>query len=287
MAVKDNSRFEDRFHDLFERLFQEIDQEAIEQEVRNLEANNPAQSREWLARLLIRKGSMSAALIGAGAGLPGGALGILAMAPDIFNLVRQQSRLVLSIAFLYGQPPGTKERFREVLATIAVSTGASAGRQGVRYLVQKGLEGKAARSILARIAARFTTRKLPSLAPILGGAAGAGINYLTVQATGKIAIDYYSKRASEPSEQLDTAKSATASTPETLTSDAKRAAKNPKQKTSTKRVAASSKESLVRTATATTGVRKKRGAKQTPSKSTASRKSTVTKRVKTSPEESH
>lgn len=35
-------------------------------------------------------------------------------------------------------------------------------------------------------------RRLPTLAPIVGSVAGAGLNYMAVQATGKIAIEYYS-----------------------------------------------------------------------------------------------
>lgn len=181
-----------RFYKLIESLFRELDQKSIMAEVEALQKKKPKSSREQLAKELIGRAAKRTALVGATAGIPGGSFGLLAAAPDIFNLVRSQSRLVLSIAFLYDQKPGLEERFREVLAVLALSTGASATRQGVRYLITKGLTGKTAEAIMKRVAGRFMARRLPTLAPIVGSVAGAGLNYMAVQATGKIAIEYYS-----------------------------------------------------------------------------------------------
>ena len=182
----------DSFYRLLELLFRELDQDAIKEEVTRLTRSRPDASPAELARVLTKKAALSAAAVGAGAGAAGGPLGLLAMAPDIFNLVRTQSRLILSIAFLYGQKPHLQERFREVLATLAVSTGASASRQGVRFLMRRTLEEKAARKIVQKIAGRFLARKLPAMVPLVGGAAGATLNYLAVKATAKAAIAYYS-----------------------------------------------------------------------------------------------
>ncbi|MDX1582647.1 MAG: hypothetical protein R3338_03525, partial [Thermoanaerobaculia bacterium] len=104
---------------------------------------------------------------------------------------------VLSIAFLYEQKPGLDERFREVLAVLALSTGASATRQGVRYLVTKGLTGKTAEAVMKKVAGRFMARKLPAIAPVVGSIAGAGLNYMAVRATGRIAIEYYAEALEE------------------------------------------------------------------------------------------
>lgn len=142
---------------------------------------------------------MRVASVGAAAGIPGGPLAVLAMAPDIFNLVLQQSRLVLSIAFLYDRKPHLKRRFKEVLATLAVGTGASAGRIGVRVLISKGLERAVAAKLARRIFGSFLVKRVPRVVPIVGTIAGASINYMSVRAVGKAAVAYYS--GSEPDEE--------------------------------------------------------------------------------------
>ncbi len=185
---------EGRFYALIEKLFKEIDQEAIRADVVALQKAKPNLSREQIASRMTKKAAVRAASVGAAAGVPGGALGVLAMAPDIFNLVLQQSRLVLSIAFLYGQKPHLKDRFREVLATLAVATGASAGRQGMRLLIAKGLDKAAAAQVARKIFGRFLARRIPSIAPVLGTVAGGTINYLSMRAVGRTAVAFYSEK---------------------------------------------------------------------------------------------
>ena len=184
-----------RFYALLERLFKEIDQESIQAEVEALKKAKPEMTREQLADHLTKKAAVRVASIGAAAGLPGGPLAVLAMAPDIFALVLQQSRLILSIAFLYDQQPNLKERFKEVLATLAVATGASAGRMGVRVLLESGLKGVAGKKLARKIFGRFLTRRLPKLAPIVGTVAGASLNYFSVRSVGKAAVAYYKEKA--------------------------------------------------------------------------------------------
>jgi hypothetical protein len=191
--TKTPSRRDDssRFYDLLEKLFKEIDQESIQAEIIALRKAKPQLSRRELAGHLTRKAAIRVASVGAAAGIPGGPLGVLAMAPDIFNLVLQQSRLVLSIAFLYDRKPRVKERFREVLVTLGVATGASAGRQGARFLIARGLERAAAGKLARKIFGRALVKRLPMVAPILGTVAGGTINYLSMRAVGKAAVNYY------------------------------------------------------------------------------------------------
>jgi hypothetical protein len=184
-----------RFYDLLQRLFKEIDQESIQAEVAALKKAKPEMSREQLADHLTKKAAVRVASVGAAAGIPGGPLAVLAMAPDIFNLVLQQSRLILSIAFLYDRKANLKQRFNEVLATLAVATGASAGRMGVRVLLAKGLEKSVAKKFARKIFGRFLARRLPTVAPLVGTVAGASINYLSMRAVGKAAVAFY--RSSE------------------------------------------------------------------------------------------
>lgn len=181
-----------RFYELMQKLFKEIDQESIRAEVVALRKAKPEMSREQLAEHLTKKASVRVASVGAAAGIPGGALGVLAMAPDIFNLVLQQSRLILSIAFLYDRQPNLQQRFKEVLATLAVSTGASAGSHGARMLIVKGLERAAAGKLAKKIFGRALVRKLPAAAPILGTVAGGAINYFSMRGVGRAAVALYS-----------------------------------------------------------------------------------------------
>src|SRR5688500_1144642 len=186
-----------RFYQLLERLFKEIDQESIEAEVKALRKAKPEMSREQLADHLTKKASVRVASVGAAAGIPGGPLAVLAMAPDIFNLVMQQSRLILSIAFLYDRKANLKQRFNEVLATLAVGTGASAGRLGVRVLLAKGLEKTVAKKMAKKIFGRFLARRLPTVAPLVGTGAGASINYFSMRAVGKAAVAFYRDKEGE------------------------------------------------------------------------------------------
>lgn len=190
---------EGRFYDLIEKLFKEIDQDSIRAEVTALRNAKPDLSREKIADQMTKKAAVRVASVGAAAGVAGGPLGVLAMAPDIFNLVLQQSRLILSIAFLYDRKPHVKERFREVLATLAVATGSSAGRQGARLLISKGLERAAASKVARKIFGRFLVRRIPAVAPLLGTVAGGTINYLSMRAVGRTAVAYYSGKDPEGS----------------------------------------------------------------------------------------
>jgi uncharacterized membrane protein YcjF (UPF0283 family) len=187
MASKKKPELSERFYDLMERLFKEIDQEQITRDVNALKAKHRGASNRELAKILTRR-------VGAAVAIPTGPFALLAMAPDIFNLVRAQSRLVLSIAFVYGMKPNLKERFREVLATLAVATGASAARRGVAWYVVHRYEKQAANYFVRKIAAKFSARAVPRMVPIVSSLVGGAINYGSVAAVGKAATEYYEKR---------------------------------------------------------------------------------------------
>jgi hypothetical protein len=192
--MTDKPEEDGRFYNLLEKLFKEIDQDSIKAEVEALRKAKPEMSREQLAQHLTKKAAVRVASVGAAAGVPGGALAVLAMAPDIFNLVLQQSRLILSIAFLYDEQPHLRQRFKEVLATLAVAMGVSAGRAGARALLASGLEKAVAKKIARKIFGRFLARRLPTIAPIVGTVAGASINYLAMRAVGKAAVAFYGEK---------------------------------------------------------------------------------------------
>lgn len=222
---------EGRFYELIEKLFKEIDQDSIQAEVTALRKAKPDLSREKIADQMTKKAAVRVASVGAAAGVVGGPLGVLAMAPDIFNLVLQQSRLILSIAFLYDRKPHVRERFREVLATLAVATGASAGRQGARLVIAKGLEKAAASKLAKKIFGRFLVRRIPAVAPVLGTVAGGTINYLSMRAVGRTAVAFYSGTGPEvskpkaPRRKRPAAKRVTASGKRATTKSPRSAAK--------------------------------------------------------------
>jgi hypothetical protein len=200
-GVTSSEKFADRFYSMLETLFEEIDQESIRQEITDLRAAHPRESRKRLARRLSRKASMRVATIGAASGAAGGAFAILAMGPEIFALVREQSRLILAIAFLYGQEPRLPERFREVLAVLAVSTGATAAREGASYLLARGFQEEFPKKLARKIAGKFVARRLPKIAPVIGGFVGAGINALAVMGVEKAAVEYYSHAVKKENDQ--------------------------------------------------------------------------------------
>ncbi|MFA6957584.1 MAG: EcsC family protein [Thermoanaerobaculia bacterium] len=176
-----------------DRLIREIDQDEIVSNVAQLREKHPGETREELARRLLIKGAVKTATVGTAAGAFGGPMALLAMGPDIFTLVREQSRLVLSIAVLYGQKPKVDERLREVLAVLAVATGTTLARAGVRKLVTRGLETELAETIVKKIAGRAIARRLPRIIPIIGGLVGGAVNIGAMVAVERAALEYYSE----------------------------------------------------------------------------------------------
>lgn len=178
-------------HTGLDRLLREIDQDEIVATVSALQEKHPGETREEIARRLLIKGAMKTATVGTAAGAVGGPMALLAMGPDIFTLVREQSRLVLSIAVLYGQKPKVEERLREVLAVLAVATGTTLARAGVRKLVTRGLEAEIVETLVKKIAGRAVARRLPRIIPVIGGIVGGAVNVGAMVAVERAAIEYY------------------------------------------------------------------------------------------------
>jgi hypothetical protein len=187
------AKLTERFYELLQKLVSEIDRDDVAREVAKLKSEKPAATREELAALLTRRAALKASTTGAAAGAAGGLIAIVAMAPDVMNLVRQQSRLVLAISMIYDREPSAGERAKEVLGTLALSTGAYAARRGLREMVRRGLEKEVAEKVAKKLLGRFIARRLPSLAPIAGTIVGGGVNYLSVRAVGKAAVALYSR----------------------------------------------------------------------------------------------
>jgi hypothetical protein len=188
---------ERKFDSIFEKLMKELDHDRIRREVEAIQAEHPEEAREKIAARLARKSAIRTATVGATAGALGGPMALLAMAPDIFTLVREQSRLTLSIAFLYGQTPDLDERSREVLAVLAIATGTTVARSGARTIITKGLESRLAERVFRKIAGDFVIKRLPRIIPFIGGIVGGTVNVLAIAAVERAAVDYYSGLAEE------------------------------------------------------------------------------------------
>lgn len=201
--MQNRQQFARKFFSYLEHLFEDMDRRKIAIEVKTLCARHPEATREQLAEILTNRMARKAASVGAAAGTIPGPAGVLAIAPDIFNLVRQQSRLVLSIAILYDQDPELPERFREVLATLAVSVGVTVGRQGIRRLAVAGLEHQLAEKMARKIAGRYFARKIPAVVPIVGSLIGGTINYLAVRTVGRVAVQHYRQHAALAQERAE------------------------------------------------------------------------------------
>ncbi|HXI14708.1 MAG TPA: EcsC family protein [Thermoanaerobaculia bacterium] len=189
-------------YDILQRLFQELDQDAIRRDVDQLRESRPLDTPAELVRIITKKTALKTAAVGAASSAATGPLAFLTMAPDIFNLVRQQSRLILSIAFIYGQKPNLPQRFKEVLAVLALSTGASFARRGVTVLLERGFEEKIARKLAVKIAGSLIGKRLPKVIPVVGGLVGGTLNYMAVRAVSKVAEEFYQSRDESEAEGL-------------------------------------------------------------------------------------
>lgn len=175
------------------KLVEDIDLGDVQREVEELRDRYPDASKDDLAAKLTRRAAMKAAGTGAVAGAAGGAFALLALAPDIWNLLRQQSRLVLAIGLVWGVTPAPAERAREVLATLAASTGTALARRGAARLAEKAVAEAAARAMFGRL----VVRRAAALAPIAGSAVAGAANWAAVSAVGKAAAAHYRSRVAE------------------------------------------------------------------------------------------
>ena len=179
------------FWNVLVKLVEDIDVESVRRDVELLRKNNPQATNDQLAEMMTSAAARKAAASGAVAGAAGGLLALAALAPDVWNLVRQQSRLVLSISLLWGHPPDPSERAREVLATIAAATGTAVARRGARQLAEKAVAEAATRAIFGRLLAR----RAAVIAPVAGAAVAGGANWMSVRAVGRAANAHFRRQS--------------------------------------------------------------------------------------------
>jgi hypothetical protein len=164
------------FLDLVKKASSDIDIEKIRADVHEFSRRHPELTPRDKARRLVELTARKAAGIGALASLPPGWGTVVAMAPELAGLILLQSRLIVGLHILYEHEPDPEERALEVLAGLASGYGLHIGRR---------LTVRAAEEVAVRLLARYAGRKILTIAPLVGAAAGALLNYFAVQAVGK------------------------------------------------------------------------------------------------------
>lgn len=192
-----NEQRDPRLWAALSRLVEDIDIESVEKEVAELRIKHPDADETRLSELLTRRSATKAAGTGAVAGAAGGLLALVALAPDVWNLVRQQSRLVLGISIIWGDRPSPEDRAKEVLATLASATGTALARRTVARVSEKAVAEAIARGVLGKL----LSRRAAALAPLVGSAVAGSANWMAVTAVGRAANAHYRNRRERQSEE--------------------------------------------------------------------------------------
>ncbi|MHC9542340.1 MAG: EcsC family protein [Vulcanimicrobiota bacterium] len=176
---------------LCDKLFEDIDKERVRRSVSLLREEHPDFTRQALCRLVIEREATFCGIVGGFTGaLPWPWL-ILGVAPDMITLLVKQSQMILSIAYIYGCDPDSRERILEILGCLGASAGAVAGTYGIRKLVERSAAKAVTDMLLKRILRSMVTRISPRIVPIIGATAGIAFNQASVWSVGKIAMEYY------------------------------------------------------------------------------------------------
>lgn len=186
---------------LVSAIVSDLDKDQILREVEALRAKHPRMSDARLCETLISEASNAMSVAAVASGLAwavpvvGIATGSMATAAELVAMIVYQSRLVVSVAAVYGVDIRSKERSRDVVVCIASSTAGTAVQLGVRAAARALAERIA--SMLARRTATAVVKSIPiagTVAGLAGGAAGAVFNRWAVKAVGRYAVRFYGRK---------------------------------------------------------------------------------------------
>ena len=154
-----------------------IDTARLEQRYGELRAAHPRESQADLLRRIIRREAVRTGVIGAITGFGGFFTLIIALPIDMLTSTRIQAELVNFIAASYGRPPGSPTEV-----------------QFQRYLVMAGGARltRFADRLLLDFALRFVSKTLAKFIPFIGAFLSFGVNYFFTQASGNLALEWYS-----------------------------------------------------------------------------------------------
>ncbi len=213
----DFDRLPPRLHELLNALAGAIRtrEPAIRARVEALWLANPSFTQEELARKLIRDTRVRVAATGAASGAAaiapglGTLLALGAATSQALYALEQETELVMAIAIIYGHElSDSDERVLEALVVVGIAGGSVKLRENLLVVggekitvaafraFPKDWLGRAGGHVLGRILARVAgSRALSTLgrvAPLaIGMVVGAGFDWITVSALGKVAMRYY------------------------------------------------------------------------------------------------
>ena len=153
------------------------DSAKLQRQLDQLRAENPRLNTDALMRKLINSQSLKCGLVGAIAALGGFVTLPIALPIDILLSMRIQATMVQFIAAAYDQTD-------------------TAGRQ-VKLQTQMVMAGsvevtETATGLIMRFVLRLLGESLSLLIPVIGTLVGFGVNYTIAQATGHMALRFYS-----------------------------------------------------------------------------------------------
>lgn len=163
-------------------------------------SENPTQEAEEL----IRKACISTSLISGGLSIPGGLLGVATILPDLANIWRMQSQLVVDIAAIHGKLALVRQEdliwclFRHAAAQVARDFIIRTGQQ----MMLAQLSSKAMQTLLRKLSLK-TAEKMGSriffrALPILGMGGAAAYAWLDTRDVGKTALELFQQRRALP-----------------------------------------------------------------------------------------
>jgi len=120
---------------IVKELIETLDKYAIKKRVEHLQYSNPKLSRAELCEIIIRDEALFCGIVGAGAYLIPGPLSWMMSAPDIINLLAKQSKVILSVAYVFGHDPSSQERIIEILACLGFTSGIVAGNEQMKQMI--------------------------------------------------------------------------------------------------------------------------------------------------------
>jgi uncharacterized protein (DUF697 family) len=165
------------------RWFQRLttpDVTELQQRFARMQAANPQVPVEVLVQQIIRQQALRSGIVGAVTGIGGFVTLPIALPIDLILSMSLQAAMIRFIATLYGH--GNPDSQEAKLQTYLVMSGGTEV-SGVSF------------RLIMRLVVRMLGESLAHLVPIFGAVVGFGINYAMAQATGKIAMRWYSGAA--------------------------------------------------------------------------------------------
>ncbi len=157
----------------------------INRRFRALQAANPRDSTEMLVQKIVNQQSLRAAIVGAITGIGGFITLPITLPIDLLLSLRIQATMVQFIATLYGHGNPDSEELK--LQTYLVMSGGTEVTE-------------ASFDVIMRILARIVGETFSIFLPVLGVIVGFAVNYFIAQATGKIAVRWYSSHPAIPAQ---------------------------------------------------------------------------------------